>query len=281
MAIESGHHAPQVRKAANKGAILYHVSRGPRRARTVVSLCGLRGIALQTPPMKATVKALPPSPVSQALSAVRPRDAASLLIYRRQGAQLEVLMGKRRPGARFLPDVYVFPGGALDKADAQKGVEARAAGGRADGADSVIAPHWVQAMAARHPLHAAALLRAALRESHEESGWRWPDAALPGLHRTGLCYLGRAITPAQSPRRFHARFFAVPQERMQQDPHADGELLDLRWVDARNPQRLPIIDVTEFMLDELQRELAGKRADLPLLCYVNDLVRIRRLSISP
>ena len=34
-------------------------------------------------------------------------------------------------------------------------------------------------------------------------------------------------------------------------------------------------------LDELQRELAGKRADLPLLCYVNDLVRIRRLSISP
>jgi hypothetical protein len=55
----------------------------------------------------------------------------------------------------------------------------------------------------------------------------------------------------------------------------------LRWVEVRNPQRLPIIDVTEFMLDELQRELAGKRADLPLLSYVNEVMRIRRLSISP
>jgi len=231
--------------------------------------------------MKATVEDLPPNQAPQSPNAVRPRDAASLLIYRRQGAQLEVLMGKRRPGARFLPDVYVFPGGALDKADAQKGVVATAALGCAEAAGAALTPHWVQAMAARHPLHGAALLRAALRESHEESGWRWPDAALPSLHGSGLCYLGRAITPAQSPRRFHARFFAVPQERMQQDPHADGELLDLRWVDARNPQRLPIIDVTEFMLNELQRELAGKRADLPLLSYVNEVMRIRRLSISP
>ena len=49
---------------------------------------------------------------------VRPRDAASLLIYRHTGSEIQVLMGKRRPGARFLPDVYVFPGGALDAADA-------------------------------------------------------------------------------------------------------------------------------------------------------------------
>ena len=99
---------------------------------------------------------------------------------------------------------------------------------------------------------------------------------MPRLDRTGLRYLGRAITPAQIPRRFHARFFAVPCEQMQQDPHADGELLDLRWVDARNPKRLPIIDVTEFMLAELQRELAGLRTGLPLLSYVNDVARIRR-----
>jgi 8-oxo-dGTP pyrophosphatase MutT (NUDIX family) len=233
--------------------------------------------------MKATVEDLPPNQAPKSPSAVRPRDAASLLIYRRRGAQLEVLMGKRRPGARFLPDVYVFPGGALDKADAHKVVEAtaKAAPMQATGAGPSLAAHWVQAMAARHPLHAAALLGAALRESHEESGWRWADAALPSLNNTGFCYLGRAITPARSPRRFHARFFAVPQERMQQDPHADGELLDLRWVDARNPEQLPIIDVTEFMLAELQRELTGKRADVPLLCYVNALVRIRRLSISP
>ena len=209
---------------------------------------------------------------------VRPRDAASLLIYRRHAEQVQVLMGKRRPGARFLPDVYVFPGGALDAADALAVVQADALT-RDDGvrgSGTALPPQWVQAMAARDELHAAALLRAALRESHEESGWRWADAALANLGGDGLRYLGRAITPAQSPRRFHARFFAVPQEYMRQDPHADGELLDVRWVDVRNPQGLPIIDVTEFMLDELQRDLAGKRAGWPLLSYVNEVVRVRR-----
>ena len=213
-------------------------------------------------------------------------------------------MGKRRPGARFLPDVYVFPGGALDAADAlgvaltQPEVQAQAqakAGVPLDVAAGVgagapgsagrdpasrqtnlhLSP-WVRAMAARDALHVSALLRAALREAQEESGWRWADASPPSLDATGLRYLGRAITPAQSPRRFHARFFAVPHTRMQQDPHVDGELLDLRWVDARNPERLPIIDVTEFMLAELQSELASEREGLPLLSYVNDRVRVRR-----
>ena len=207
---------------------------------------------------------------------VRPRDAASLLIYRRHGAQLEVLMGKRRPSARFLPDVYVFPGGALDAADVLSAADALTGQGGASGSRTGLTPSWVKALAARDDVHVAALLHAALRESHEESGWRWPDASLPRLDRTGLRYLGRAITPAQSPRRFHARFFAVPCEQMQQDPHADGELLDLRWVDARNPEQLPIIDVTEFMLTELLSELAGKRVGLPLLSYVNDVVRVRR-----
>ncbi len=213
--------------------------------------------------------------------AVRPRDAASLLIYRRKGAEVQVLMGKRRPGARFLPDVYVFPGGALDAADALGVADAVAGEGGASRLRTALPPHWVQAMAARNELHATALLRAALRESHEESGWRWADAALPSLGSTGLRYLGRAITPAQSPRRFHARFFAVPHECMHQDPHADGELLDLRWVEVSNTGQLPIIDVTEFMLAELKSELAGQREGLPLLSYVNALMRVRRRAISP
>ena len=221
--------------------------------------------ANQTP---TDLTALTSASKPNANKAVRPRDAASLLIYRVQERGVQVLMGKRRPGARFLPDVYVFPGGALDAADA----DALADASPSPAISSVIA----QAMAARNAVHARALLRAALRESHEESGWRWPHAALPDLNTAGLRYLGRAITPAQSPRRFHARFFAVAQDQMQQDPHADGELLDLRWVDAHNPERLPIIDVTEFMLDELQRELTGARAGFPRLSYANELMRVTR-----
>jgi 8-oxo-dGTP pyrophosphatase MutT (NUDIX family) len=47
-----------------------------------------------------------------------PRPAAAVILLRGGGrhgtARLEVLMGKRTPAARFMADVWVFPGGAVD-----------------------------------------------------------------------------------------------------------------------------------------------------------------------
>jgi 8-oxo-dGTP pyrophosphatase MutT (NUDIX family) len=47
-----------------------------------------------------------------------PRPAAAVILLRRGGrhtsAGLQVLMGKRTPAARFMADVWVFPGGAVD-----------------------------------------------------------------------------------------------------------------------------------------------------------------------
>src|SRR5258708_22979635 len=48
---------------------------------------------------------------------VRPRDAASLILLRGEGKALEVLAGRRPRHARFMPGVYVFPGGAIDPPD--------------------------------------------------------------------------------------------------------------------------------------------------------------------
>src|SRR5438445_5022721 len=48
---------------------------------------------------------------------VRPRDAASLILLRGAGKSLEVLAGRRPIHARFMPGVYVFPGGAIDPPD--------------------------------------------------------------------------------------------------------------------------------------------------------------------
>ena len=49
---------------------------------------------------------------------VTPRPAAAVILLRRGGkhrsAGLEVLMGRRTPAARFMADVWVFPGGAVD-----------------------------------------------------------------------------------------------------------------------------------------------------------------------
>jgi recombination protein RecT len=50
-----------------------------------------------------------------------PRPAASIVLLRRGGKHaqraLEVLMLKRSEEARFMPGVWVFPGGSLDEAD--------------------------------------------------------------------------------------------------------------------------------------------------------------------
>jgi len=46
---------------------------------------------------------------------VRPSDAASLVLIRNRAAHAEVLMGKRARRHRFLPDVYVFPGGRVER----------------------------------------------------------------------------------------------------------------------------------------------------------------------
>ena len=48
---------------------------------------------------------------------VRPRDAASLILLRGAGKSLEVLAGRRPRHAKFMPGVYVFPGGAIDPPD--------------------------------------------------------------------------------------------------------------------------------------------------------------------
>jgi 8-oxo-dGTP pyrophosphatase MutT (NUDIX family) len=52
-----------------------------------------------------------------------PRPAASVVLLRRGGKHgdraLEVLLLKRSGSAKFMPNVWVFPGGAVDKADGE------------------------------------------------------------------------------------------------------------------------------------------------------------------
>ena len=53
-------------------------------------------------------------PVKRAL---RPKDAATLIIVDRSGAEPRILMGRRRADLVFMPNMYVFPGGRVDAAD--------------------------------------------------------------------------------------------------------------------------------------------------------------------
>lgn len=215
---------------------------------------------------------------------VRPRDAASLILLRGDGARTQVLMGRRRSKAAFLPDAYVFPGGRLDPHDAAP------APARALNPDVVA--NMTRARAAS-PARAAALANAAIRETFEETGLllarpgaplsdaagTWADFAARGVapDHAALSYLGRAITPPESPIRFHARFFIA---RLDGDGGAlggSGELIDLQWLPPEEALRLPIIDVTEFMLRETLRILETPDARTPLFSYRRNRPFVRYL----
>ena len=48
---------------------------------------------------------------------MRPRNAATLIIVRRDRSKPQVLMGKRNSGHDFMPNLWVFPGGRIDDDD--------------------------------------------------------------------------------------------------------------------------------------------------------------------
>jgi 8-oxo-dGTP pyrophosphatase MutT (NUDIX family) len=63
-----------------------------------------------------------------------PRPASTVILLRRGGKHadrgLELLLVKRNPEARFMPGVWVFPGGAVDAADGEGDAGFRAAAAR-------------------------------------------------------------------------------------------------------------------------------------------------------
>ena len=66
-----------------------------------------------------------------------------------------------------------------------------------------------------------------------------------------LCYLGRAITPTFSPIRFHARFFLADAKSLSGKIRTTNELVEIEWIPLKKATKLPMADVTEFMINEL------------------------------
>ena len=66
-----------------------------------------------------------------------------------------------------------------------------------------------------------------------------------------LVYLGRAITPTFSPIRFHARFFMADAKYITGKIRTTNELVEIKWISLQKAIRLPMADVTEFMINEL------------------------------
>lgn len=149
-----------------------------------------------------------------------PRPSASVVLLRRGGKHddraLEVLLLKRTEKAKFMPGVWVFPGGAVDAADAadpgtgdaadaaDPGTADEADGGAVDGEDEA-------------PYRACAI-----RELHEEAGIELGEDE-------ELVLFSRWITPEVISRRFDARFF-LALAPAHTSPRPDGvETVEAGW----------------------------------------------------
>src|SRR5690606_37996210 len=51
--------------------------------------------------------------------APRPKDAATVILYRQSSKNVEILMGERSSSHSFMPNTYVFPGGRVDAQDSR------------------------------------------------------------------------------------------------------------------------------------------------------------------
>jgi len=202
------------------------------------------------------------------VSSGRPRDAASLIALHRARGGWRVLMGRRSTRTRFMPEVWVFPGGRVDLED------------RTSDTLAPLRPSIERRLSARHR-HPHALAIAALRETFEETGVVVGavagDAVVPDLSR--LDYVGRAITPAGNPVRYHARFFCLEWRGSLPRPRGNGELEKLAWLPVEEVLALPTIDVTDLMLEEALdrvRSRTGQRRRPLVVTYRGARPHIRR-----
>ncbi len=195
------------------------------------------------------------------------RDAASVILVRRDREVARVLMGQRGRGAAFMPSKFVFPGGAVDRED-----------GEIPAASPLPGPTARRLRLRADPELAEALAMAAIRELWEETGLALSHPAgerldnLPpdwqaffdaGHHPAadGLEFIFRAITPPGRPRRFDARFFLVDAAQvtgsLDDFSRASGELNYLSWLTLAEARKLDLPFITEVVLAEVEARLAS------------------------
>jgi 8-oxo-dGTP pyrophosphatase MutT (NUDIX family) len=202
------------------------------------------------------------------------RNAATVIVVRDRNSQPSILMGQRGSRAAFMPNKFVFPGGAVDAADF--GVPL------AEPLPQPCASRVTEELREDTPATiSSALPVAAVRELWEETGmilgapgnWAVPPAqdwetfAETGHVPTarGLSFVFRAITPPGRPRRFDARFFLLDADELTGDlddfSRASDELSHLQWIPLDQARGFDLPFITEVVLAEVEGRLT--ESDVP------------------
>ena len=195
--------------------------------------------------------------------AVRPRIASTIVLTHGPKDNPKVLMGQRSSKHDFMPSVYVFPGGRVDRADSY-----------ADYVGNLSARTAHILEAAFTPRKARAVALAAIRETYEETSLflgqssestrnsnnaSWDAFRLAGLKAdlTGIEVFGRAVTPPHRHKRFDAWFFVKHLDTRALPKIADSaELLNVGWFTFDEIKKLELQRATQMMLQVLEQYLS-------------------------
>ena len=195
--------------------------------------------------------------------APQPRDAATVVIVRRDRGEAEILMGRRNRGHSFMPSKWVFPGGRIARQDfsapAATELNAEVADRIADGLDGARA-RAIAIAGIRETFEETGLLLAAPISSPPRRG-AWQSFCAGGVapDLAGLIYFARLITPPQRDKRFDTRFFRADAERLVSlDPVDSKELEDVAWFSIDRCRSLELPFATRLILSELEASFAGE-----------------------
>lgn len=205
--------------------------------------------------------------------APRPKIAATVVLTIGDPVDPKILMGQRSSRHDFMPSVYVFPGGRVDRIDSY----APYAGDLSPRTERVLE-------AAVSPRKARAIALSCIRETYEETGLMIGAPQTDQIRNmknptydafrqagqladlSGLEVFGRAVTPPHRHKRFDAWFFhkhlggvAPPEVN---DSH---ELLNVGWFTFDEIEELKLQRATVMMMkvfkDYLKRANSQSGAD--------------------
>lgn len=207
------------------------------------------------------------------------RNAATVILVRDRATNPRILMGQRGAKAAFMPNKFVFPGGAVDPGDAAVPL-----------AHSLNPQCHARLTEQTDATLANALVIAAIREVWEETGLvlgeksAWPIAAgadwasfakagyLPSAN--GFTFVFRAITPPGRPRRFDARFFMVDAGHVQTDlddfSNACDELSHLQWIALDDVKNFDLPFITQVVMAEVAALIKSNAAPESVPFFRND-----------
>lgn len=214
--------------------------------------------------------------------AARVRDAASLVVLRFDGSEPRVLMGRRAGRHQFMPNKWVFPGGAIEPGDYRIAPASplSAATGKAVAETARLARQNGARLS-------QALALAAVRETFEETGLilgkpfagkekpgaenrqggeGWHAFLAAGYRPTlgGLRYIARAITPPRRVRRYDARFFLADAGALASlDPWSSAELPETGWFTFADIAGLEVATITRTILSIVERHARGTPPETP------------------